>query len=96
MQPKEQRTVDGIETAVDTMIYRAPEIERILRVGFELARARRKHLTSVDKQNILETSRLWRRIVETDGMPIIPTSPSSIYWSITPPCNSCGVPGDST
>jgi 3-isopropylmalate dehydrogenase len=63
-RPKEQRTVDGVEEAVDTMIYRAPEIERIARVGFELARARSKRLTSVDKQNILETSRLWRRVVE--------------------------------
>ncbi len=62
-RPKEQRTVDGIEEAVDTMIYRAPEIERIARIAFELARARRKRLTSVDKQNILETSRLWRRVV---------------------------------
>jgi 3-isopropylmalate dehydrogenase len=62
-RPKEQRTVDGVEEAVDTMIYRAPEIERIARIGFDLARARRKHLTSVDKQNILETSRLWRRVV---------------------------------
>ncbi|MGB6517144.1 MAG: 3-isopropylmalate dehydrogenase [Candidatus Cybelea sp.] len=62
-RPKEQRTVDGVDEAVDTMIYRAPEIERIARVAFELARARRKRLTSVDKQNILETSRLWRRVV---------------------------------
>ncbi len=63
-QPKEQRVVDGIEEAVDTMLYRAPEIERIARVAFELARTRRKRVTSVDKQNILETSRLWRRVVE--------------------------------
>jgi 3-isopropylmalate dehydrogenase len=62
--PKEQRTAGGVEEAVDTMIYRAPEIERIVRVGFELARARRKRLASVDKQNILETSRLWRRVVD--------------------------------
>jgi 3-isopropylmalate dehydrogenase len=62
--PKEQRCVDGVDEAVDTMIYRAPEIERIARVAFELARARKKRLTSVDKQNILETSRLWRRVVE--------------------------------
>ena len=64
-QPKEQRTVDGVDEAVDTMIYRAPEIERIARIAFDLARERRKHLTSVDKQNILETSRLWRRVVST-------------------------------
>ena len=62
-RPKEQRRVDGIDEAVDTMIYRAPEIERIARVAFECARSRRKRLTSVDKQNILETSRLWRRVV---------------------------------
>lgn len=61
-RPKEQRTVDGIDEAIDTMIYRAPEIERIVRIAFELARNRRKRLTSVDKQNILETSRLWRRL----------------------------------
>jgi 3-isopropylmalate dehydrogenase len=63
-KPKEQRSVDGIEEAVDTMIYRAPEIERIARVAFDCGRARRKRLTSVDKQNILETSRLWRRVVD--------------------------------
>lgn len=63
-RPKEQRTVDGVEEAVDTMIYRAPEVERIARVAFDVARRRRKHVTSVDKQNILETSRLWRRVVE--------------------------------
>ena len=62
-EPKEQRTVDGVEEAVDTMVYRAPEIERIARVAFEAARGRRRKVTSVDKQNILETSRLWRRIV---------------------------------
>lgn len=62
--PKEQCTIDGVEAAVDTMIYRAPEIERIARVGFDLARRRRKRVTSVDKQNILETSRLWRRVVD--------------------------------
>ncbi len=62
-EPKEQRVVDGIECAVDTMYYRTPEIERIARVAFELARTRRSHVTSVDKQNILETSRLWRRVV---------------------------------
>lgn len=61
--PKESRVENGVEVAVDTMIYRAPEVERIARTAFELARARRKRVTSVDKQNILETSRLWRRVV---------------------------------
>ena len=63
-QPKEQLNFDGVEAAVDTMFYQAPEVERIARTAFDLARTRRKHVTSVDKQNILETSRLWRRVVE--------------------------------
>ena len=64
-KPKEQRVGEnGIEEAVDTMIYRAPEVERIARVAFDLARKRSKRVTSIDKQNILETSRLWRRVVD--------------------------------
>ncbi len=61
--PKHTALEDGVETAVDTMVYRAPEIERVARVAFELARTRRGRVTSVDKQNVLETGRLWRRIV---------------------------------
>jgi 3-isopropylmalate dehydrogenase len=52
-------TPQGI-VGVDTMRYSEYEIERVLRVGFELARGRRQKLTSVDKANVLETSRLWR------------------------------------
>ena len=48
--------------AVDTLKYSEREIERILRLGFELARGRRRRLTSVDKANILDSSRLWREI----------------------------------
>lgn len=51
---------DGGRTAFDTMIYTEAEIERVLRVAFELARGRRKKVTSVDKANVLESSRLWR------------------------------------
>ena len=47
---------------VDTLKYSEREIERIVRLGFEMARGRRKRLTSVDKANILDTSRLWREI----------------------------------
>ncbi|MHB1127809.1 MAG: 3-isopropylmalate dehydrogenase [Bacillota bacterium] len=50
------------EVAVDTMVYSTTEIERILRLGFETARQRRGKLTSVDKANVLETSRLWREV----------------------------------
>jgi 3-isopropylmalate dehydrogenase len=48
--------------AVDTMTYSEPEIERVVRVGFELARRRQKKLVSVDKANVLECSRLWRQV----------------------------------
>ncbi|HSE82375.1 MAG TPA: 3-isopropylmalate dehydrogenase [Gaiellaceae bacterium] len=51
-------------TVFDTMEYRPDEVERIARRGFELARSRRGHVTSVDKANVLDTSRLWRRVVE--------------------------------
>jgi 3-isopropylmalate dehydrogenase len=50
-------------TVFDTCEYHPRQVERIARRGFELARARRGKLTSVDKANILETSRLWRRVV---------------------------------
>ena len=64
-RPKELRIgVDGIEEAVDTMFYRAPDIERIAHIAFSLADSRRKRVVSVDKQNILATSRLWRKTVE--------------------------------
>ena len=63
-KPKERGAdAHGAGWAVDTMSYSAPEIERIARVAFDLAQRRRKHVTSVDKHNILETSRLWRDVV---------------------------------
>jgi 3-isopropylmalate dehydrogenase len=48
--------------AVDTLAYTAEEIRRVVKLGFELARGRRKKLTSVDKANVLESSRLWRSV----------------------------------
>ena len=51
---------DGGRTAFDTMIYTEAEIERVLRVAFDLALTRRHKVTSVDKANVLESSRLWR------------------------------------
>jgi len=55
---------DGAEPrAVNTMAYTKSEIDRVTRMAFELARKRRKKLTSVDKSNVLETSQLWRRVV---------------------------------
>src|SRR5215472_15283846 len=57
-------TEDGAETrAVNTMTYTRSEIERVSRMAFQLARARRKKVTSVDKSNVLENSQLLRRVV---------------------------------
>ena len=55
---------DGELKAVDVMPYSEHEIERIGRIGFETAMKRRKKLTCVDKANVLDTSRLWRRVLE--------------------------------
>lgn len=54
---------DGAPAAFDTELYSVPEIERIARVGFDMARKRKKRLCSVDKANVLESSRLWRETV---------------------------------
>lgn len=63
-KPSEIReTTYGLE-AVDTLMYTEAEIERIVRIAFELARDRRKKVTSVDKANMLSSSRLWRRVAE--------------------------------
>ena len=53
---------DGGNTAYDTCIYSRAEVERILRLAFDYAGRRRKHLTVVDKANVLESSRLWRQV----------------------------------
>ena len=63
---RRQKTKQGW-TGVDTLRYSQQEIERVLRVGFELARGRKKKLTSVDKANVLETSRLWRQVATELG-----------------------------
>ena len=61
-RPKRQWSSSRGRKAVDSMTYSDHEIERIVRVGFELARKRRKKLTSVDKANVLQSSRLWRQV----------------------------------
>ena len=55
-----RKSVGDVEAAYDTMFYTVPEIDRVVRVAFDLARKRRKKMTSVDKANVLESSRLWR------------------------------------
>lgn len=52
------------DKAYDTNLYTRPEIERILKVGFQLASRRKKHLTVVDKANVLASSRLWRKVAQ--------------------------------
>jgi 3-isopropylmalate dehydrogenase len=65
-QPKGRSIVDGQEQAIDTLVYSESEIRRVMRMAFQLASTRRKKVTSVDKANVLESSRLWRKIaVET-------------------------------
>ncbi len=55
---------EGTEEAFDTNYYTRPEVERILRVAYQYARQRRKHLTVVDKANVLASSRLWRKVAQ--------------------------------
>ena len=61
-RPKRQWRTSRGRRATDSMTYSEQEIERIVRVGFELARGRRKKLVSVDKANVLQASRLWRQV----------------------------------
>ena len=56
--------VDGVMTATDTLAYNENEIRRIAKRGFDIAMKRRKKVTSVDKANVLDSSRLWRKVVE--------------------------------
>ena len=56
--------VDGVMTATDTLTYSETEIRRIAKRGFDIAMKRRKKVTSVDKANVLDSSRLWRKVVE--------------------------------
>jgi 3-isopropylmalate dehydrogenase len=62
-QSGKETTADG-ESAYNTMIYSTHEVERIVRLAGQAARGRRKKVTSVDKANVLEVSRLWRRTFE--------------------------------
>jgi 3-isopropylmalate dehydrogenase len=66
-QPKMREMKDGRERAVDTLEYYDYEIQRVVELAFNLARGRKKKVTSVDKANVLESSRLWRQIATKIG-----------------------------
>jgi 3-isopropylmalate dehydrogenase len=66
-EPRSTEGTAGNRVAIDTMRYGEPEIERIARVAFELAQTRRGKVTSVDKANVLDCSRLWRDVVTRVG-----------------------------
>jgi 3-isopropylmalate dehydrogenase len=66
-QPRSVEGASGEQTAINTMRYTEPEVERIARVAFQLAQTRRKRVLSVDKANVLECSRLWREVVTRIG-----------------------------
>ncbi len=61
-QPKGRQEIDGRRRAVDTLEYTDYEIHRVVDLAFRLAEGRRKKVTSVDKANVLESSRLWRQV----------------------------------
>ena len=61
-RPSERRTGPSGREAVDTIFYTEGEVERLMRASFDLARKRRKKLTSVDKANIMASSRMWREV----------------------------------
>ncbi len=63
-KPSEIRKTEQGTEAIDTLLYTETEIERILRVAFDAARERKKHVTSVDKANVLSSSVLWRQVAE--------------------------------
>jgi 3-isopropylmalate dehydrogenase len=65
--PKGRDIKDGRERAVDTLEYYDYEVKRVMELAFKLAKGRKKKVTSVDKANVLETSRLWRQIATKVG-----------------------------
>src|SRR5688500_1815352 len=66
-QPKMRKMKDGKERAVDTLEYYDYEIKRVVELAFKLASERKKKVTSVDKANVLESSRMWRQIASNIG-----------------------------
>ncbi len=78
-EPRSTTGAPGNRVALDTMRYGEPEIERIAKVAFELARGRRRKVTSVDKANVLDCSRLWREVVSQVGLQYSDVQLSHMY-----------------
>ena len=66
-QPKGKETRDGLRVGFDTMVYDENEIRRIVQLAFDVARKRRKHVTSIDKANVLQTMQVWREVATEVG-----------------------------
>ena len=66
-QPKGKETRNGLRVGFDTMVYDENEIRRILELAFDVARKRSKHVTSIDKANVLQTMQVWREVATEVG-----------------------------
>jgi 3-isopropylmalate dehydrogenase len=84
-QPKGRERKDGHERAVDTLEYHDFEVRRVVDLAFRLAKARKKKVTSVDKANVLESSRLWRQIATTSRSTTCSWTPRRCGSSRAPP-----------
>ena len=88
---------DGQKRAVDTQVYTTGEIERIARVGFELARKRRGKVTSVEKANVMHTGVLWRADGAGAARPRVPGRRARATCTpTTAPCSWSASPSSST
>lgn len=83
---RKTEVVDGVRTAVDTLSYNEQEIRRIAKRAFEIAMKRRRKVCSVDKANVLDSSRLWRKVVEEVAADYPRWSCPICMW-ITAPCS---------
>ena len=79
-QPKGRSEADGHERAVDTLEYHDYEVQRVVELAFQLAAGRRKKVTSVDKANVLESSRLWRQIATAIGEAHATSRSITCWW----------------
>ena len=86
------RETDNGPAAYDIETYSEMEVRRIAKIGFEMAMKRRKHLTSVDKSNVLESSRLWRRVVNEVAQDYPEVQVEHMYVTMQP-CRSSGTRG---